>query len=68
MCNISPMITKVMYNQPMKNIQDLKPLDISNTAQETNQKSTNELGLCIVLGVFKCIDDAMDDVITCISS
>ena len=48
MCNISQSMTNVMDKQPIKNIQDLKPLDISNTAQETNKKSTNELGLCIV--------------------
>ena len=39
-----------MDNQPMKNIQDLKPLDISNSVQETNKESTSELGVCIVLG------------------
>ena len=64
MCNIIPMMTKVMYNQPVKNRQDLKPFDISNTAQETNEESTCELGVCIVLGVFKGIVDGVYDVIT----
>ena len=32
MCKIIPMMTKVMYNQKMKNSQDLKPFDISNIA------------------------------------
>ena len=49
MCKISPMMTKVMDNQPLKNRQVLKPFDISNTAQETNEESTSELGVCIVL-------------------
>ena len=63
MFKISPMITKFMDNQPVKNRQDLKPLDISNTAQETNEESTSELGVCIVLGVFRGMVDGMDDVI-----
>ena len=65
MCNISPMMNKFMDKQPVKNRQDLKPLDISNIAQETNKESSNELGVCIVLGVFKGMVDGMDDVITC---
>ena len=60
------MMTKFMYNKPVKNNQDLKPLDISNTEQETNKESTSELGVCIVLGVFKGMVDGMDDVIKCI--
>ena len=61
------MMTKLMDKQPMKNRQDiLKPLDISNTAQETNEESTSELGVCIVLGVFRGMVDGMDDVVTCI--
>ena len=60
MCNIIPMMTKVMDNQPMKNRQDLKPFDISNTAQEINEESTSELGVCIVLGVFKSMVYGMD--------
>ena len=68
MCKIIPMMTKVIDNQPMKNRQDLKPLDISNTAYETNEESTSELGLCIVLGVFKGMVDGMYDVIKFISS
>ena len=66
MCNIIPMINKVIYNQPVKNRQDLKPLDTSYTAQETNEESTSELGVCIDLGVFIGMVDGMDDVITCI--
>ena len=61
-------MTKVMDNQLVKNRQDLKPLDISSTAYETNEKSTSELGVCIVLGVFRGMVDGMDDVITCISA
>ena len=66
MCNISPIMTKVIDNQPIKNRQGLKPFDISNTAQETNEESTSELEVCIVLGVFIGIVDGMDDVIKCI--
>ena len=44
----------------MKNRQDLKPFDISNTAQETNDESTSELGFCIVLGVFIGMVGGMD--------
>ena len=57
-------MTKFMDNQPVKNRQDLKPLDISNTGQETNKESTSEYGVCIVIGVFKVMLDGMDDVIT----
>ena len=64
MCKISPMMTTVMDNQPVKNRQELKPFDIRNIAQETNEESTSELGVCIVLGVFKGMVDGMDDVIT----
>ena len=62
------MMNNFMDNQPMKNRQDLKPLNISNTAQETNEESTSELGVCKVLGVFIGIVYGMDDVIKCISS
>ena len=31
MCNIIPMMTKVMDKQPMKDKQDFKPCNISNT-------------------------------------
>ena len=48
MCNIIPMMTNFMDNQQVKNRQDLKPLDISNTEQETNKESTSELWVCIV--------------------
>ena len=61
MCNIIIVMTNFMDSQPVKNRQDLKPLDIRNTEQKTNKESTSELGVCIVLGVFK----GMDDVITC---
>ena len=64
MCKIIPMITKVMYNQPVKNRQDLKPFDISNTTKETNEQSTSELAVCIALGVFIGMVDGMDDVMT----
>ena len=53
-----------MYNQPVKNRQDLKPLDICNTAWKSNKESTSELGVCIVLGVFIVWLNGMDDVIT----
>ena len=64
MCNIIPNMNKVIYNQPMKNRKDLKPFHISNIAQETNEESTNELRVCVVLGVFEGIVDGMDDIIT----
>ena len=64
MCNIRKNISNSMYNQPMKNRQDLKPLDICNTAWKSNKESTSELGVCIVLGVFKGWLNGMDDVIT----
>ena len=63
MCNISPRMTNFMYNQPVKNRQDLKPLDISNTTYKSNKELTCELGVCIVLGLFRGIVDGMDDVI-----
>ena len=56
------MMTNFMDNQPFKNSQELKQLDISNIAQETNEESTSELGVCIVLGVFRGMVDGMDDV------
>ena len=56
MCNISPNMTKFMDNQPLKDMQDFKPCNISNTAyKETNEESTSELNICIVLGVFRGI-------------
>ena len=67
MCKIIPRMNNVMDIQPVKNRKDLKPLDISNTAQETNEESTIELGVCIVLGLFIGMMDGMDDVIKCIS-
>ena len=66
MFNISPNMTRFMDNQPLKYRKDFKPCKISNIAQETNEESTSELGVCIVLGVFKGMVDGMDDVITCI--
>ena len=66
MCNIIPMMTKVMDNKLVKNIQELKPLDISSTTQENKKESTSELGVCLVLGVFKGMVDGMNYVITCI--
>ena len=64
MCNVSPMMNNFMDNQANKNIQYVEPLEISNTAQETNKDSTSELGVCIVLGVFRGMVDGMDDLIT----
>ena len=51
---------KTIYSQPVKSRQDLKPFDISNTWKETNEESTSELGVCIVLGVFRGMVDCMD--------
>ena len=68
MCNIIPMMINFMDNQLVKNMQYLKPLYISNNAQETNEESTSELGVCIVLGVFKGWVNGMDYIITCISA
>ena len=61
-CKISPMMTKVMDNQLVNTIEDLEPYNISSTAQETNEESTSELGVCIVLGVFRCMVYGMYDV------
>ena len=66
MCKIIPIMNKVIYNQPVKNRQDLKPFDISITAQETNEKPTSELGDYIVLGVFIGMVNGIYDVIKCI--
>ena len=68
MCNVVPIMNKVIYNELMKNRKELKPFDISNTAQETNEESTSELGVFIVLGVLIGMVDGMDDVTTSISS
>ena len=68
MCTISPKMNKFVDNQPMKNRQDLKPFDISNTTQETDEESTSELGVYIVVGVFRGMVHGMDNVITCILS
>ena len=72
MCKIITMMNKVMDNQPVKNRHELKPLDISNAIQETNKESTSELGVCIVLWVFKGMVDGMYGyiygVMTCISA
>ena len=57
-----------MHNQPMKYRQDFKPCKISITASETNEESTSELGIYIVLGLFRGMVDGMDDFITCISA
>ena len=56
------MMTNIIYNQPMKNRQDLKPLDISITTQIYNKESTSELGVYIVLGVFIGRLNDIDDV------
>ena len=45
MCNRSPKMTNDMDNQPVKNRQDLKPTETSDTAQESNKESTSELGV-----------------------
>ena len=52
-----PNMTKFMDNQPMKYRKYFKPCNISNTALETNEGSTNELGICIVLGLFRVMVD-----------
>ena len=49
MCKIIPNMSNYMYNQPVKNKQDLKPTETSDTAQESKEESTSELGVCIVL-------------------
>ena len=44
-------ITKMnteMDIQQMKNRQDLKPVETSDTPQESNEESSGELGICIV--------------------
>ena len=57
-----------MDKELVKNRLDQKALDISNTAQETNEESNSELGVCIVLGLFKGWVNGIDYVITCIST
>ena len=54
------MITKSMNIELMKNRKDLKPFDISNNAEETNEESTSELGVCIVLRLFIGMVDGMN--------
>ena len=66
MCNRSTKITNVMDKQPMKNRHDLKPIETSDVTQESNKESTSELGVCIVLGVFRGWVNGMDSVITLI--
>ena len=61
-------MTNVMDKQLVKNRQDLKPTEISNTAQESNKELTSELRVFIVLGVFKGWVNGMYYVITFISS
>ena len=68
MCNIIPNMNNYMDNQLVKNKQDLKPAETSDTAQESNEESTSEIGVCIVLGVFKGYVNSMDDVINFISA
>ena len=43
MFNISPKITKLMDNQPMKYKQDLKPCNISNITQDTNEENGEKI-------------------------
>ena len=52
-----------MNNQPVKNKQDLKPFDISNTAQETHEEWTTEVAICIILGVLIGMVKGIFDVI-----
>ena len=70
MLNISPNITKDMDNQTLKVRKDFKSCKINITAYETNEKSTSELGICIVLGLFRGMiegmDGGMNDVMACI--
>ena len=49
MCNRIQKMTNDIDNQLVKNRQDLKPLDISNTTYKSNKELTCELGVCIVL-------------------
>ena len=64
--NISPNMTKVMDNHPLKYRKDIKPCKIGNTAYETNEESTSELEICIVLGLFIGMVDGMDGGIICV--
>ena len=46
-----------MDNHPLKYRKDFKPCKINITAQETNDESTSELGICIVFGLFRGMVD-----------
>ena len=61
-------MTKEMDNQPMKDRKDFKPCKINITAYETNEESTSELGICIVIGLFRGMVDGMDGGIICVST
>ena len=41
MCKIIPNMINQMYNQPVKNKQDLKPTETSDSAQESMDESTS---------------------------
>ena len=70
MCNIIPNMTNFMNNQPMKYRKDFKPCTIT-LHKRPKEESTSELGICMVLGLFRGMVDGMDGgmicVMTCIS-
>ena len=66
MFNISTYMTKFMDNQPLKVRKDFKSCKINIIAQETNEESTSELGICI--GLFRGMVDGMDGVMKCVST
>ena len=49
MCKKSSKMNNEISNQLVKNKQDLKPIEISDSALESNGKSTSEIWVCIVL-------------------
>ena len=69
MFNISPSMTKVMDNKPLEVRKDFKSCKINiTTYKETNDESTSELGICIVLGLFRAMVDGMDGHMICVST
>ena len=50
MCNtIVQIYPMLMESQPMKEMQDLKQIETSDTVLETKEESTGKFGFCIVL-------------------
>ena len=68
MFNIIPNMTKFMDNQTLKYRKDFKPCNINIIAEDINEESTSELGICIVLGLLRGMVYCMDDGMICVST